>query len=128
MGLKASVDTPLKVHLYWGESENTFFYPCHCCCHRSINTQIGNNAIGWKRRRFNINEPLGYVYTELLAIALALAMHKMTLSSIENFYIANSNGIANAQCEHTLRTDKAPLISTVLTCSDFVYSWRGTSF
>ena len=23
-------------------------YLCHCCCHCSINRQIGNNATGWK--------------------------------------------------------------------------------
>ena len=49
-----------KVHLYWSESE--FFL--WSCCHCSINTKIGNNVIGWKRRRFrfcfhcSINEPL----------------------------------------------------------------------
>ena len=32
-------------------------------------------------------------------------MQKTTLNSIENFCIANANGIANAQCEQALRTD-----------------------
>ena len=35
---------------------------CGCCCHCSINTQIENNATGWKRCRFffrsSINAPL----------------------------------------------------------------------
>ena len=32
---------------------------CRCCCRCSINTEIGNNAAGRKRRRFrfSINEP-----------------------------------------------------------------------
>ena len=39
-----------------------FFDVCRHCCRCSINTQIGNNGTGYKRRRFrvrsNINEPL----------------------------------------------------------------------
>ena len=45
---------------------------------------------------------LGSVHTELLSIALALAMQKMTLSSMEKFCIANTNNIANPQCERAL--------------------------
>ena len=44
-----------------------FINLCSCCCRCSRNTQIGNNATGWKRRRFrcNINDLKG----QMVAIA-----------------------------------------------------------
>ena len=50
-----------------------FFDLCRCCCCCSINTQIGNNATGWKRRRFhllfcsNLNEPHEFLYIKAKA-------------------------------------------------------------
>ena len=42
----------LKTHPSWNK-DHFFFDLCHCCCHCSINTQIGNNATDQKRCHFH---------------------------------------------------------------------------